>query len=425
MTSIRRRLRRCLLNIIAVVLRVSVLAVVFAPIAAALGLLVTDRLAQNRRASRLAPSHGEFDATVADSDLRIYTAGADLFDDMISAIDEATSTVMLQTFIWKADDVGHRFLEAVNRAAERGVDVYLIRDVSGNYGFDSIWKSRRMFSRLHPRIHDFHMWPIASWFWRGPIRATGVNHSKVLVVDDRIGFIGGINIGEPYARQWRDTHLREVGSSVWSLRQAFVTVWNANKPASQQIPWVAPDPWNPRVSVAANLPVQQVYPIRRMYISAIERSRSHVWLNTPYFVPDQQLFTTLIDASARGVDVRLMVPRRNNHIVVDWVARGFYGQMLDRGIRIFLYEPAMIHAKTAVVDGQWATIGTANLDRLSLALNYEINIQVFDPDFASRVEEIFQADSQHCEEIDALRWRRRNALVRATELALIPMRALL
>lgn len=390
-----------------------------------LGLWVTDRFTRRRRQTRPAPHHGEFDADVQGSRLTVYTAGNDLFDDMLEAIDGAQRSVMFQTFIWRADEVGQRFMDAINRAAERGVQVHLIRDLAGTTLFDSWWRSARFFRQLHPRVHDFRKWPVDGWFWRGPFRATGVNHSKVLVVDDTVGFIGGINIGDPYAEKWRDTHLRETGPSVWSLRQAFVTVWNANVAEEDRIEWTAPDQWNPQVAVAANLPLQLVYPIRHMYLSAFERARSHIWVNTPYFVPDQQLFSALVDAARRGVDVRLMVPRRNNHILVDWVARGFYGPMLDDGIRIFLYEPAMIHAKTAVVDGTWATIGTANLDRLSLAFNYEINIEVVDPDFGARIQDVFLHDAEHCEEIDPVRWRRRNAIARITEIVLVPLRPFL
>ena len=137
------------------------------------------------------------------------------------------------------------------------------------------------------------------------------------------------------------------------------------------------------------------------------------------------MLAALMRAARRGVDVRIIVPAESNHIVADWLSRGFYGQLLRSGVRLFLYQGAMVHAKTATIDGQWSTIGTANLDRLSLLGNYEINIEVFSPDVARQLEEIFAIDSSNTVELTEPEWKSRHAMVKFSETVLAPLRPLL
>ena len=136
-----------------------------------------------------------------------------------------------------------------------------------------------------------------------------------------------------------------------------------------------------------------------MYLEAIDRASHHIYLTHAYFIPDVDMLSALIRAARRGVDVRIIVPARSNHIIADWLSRGYYGQLLRGGVRLFLYQEAMVHAKTATIDGQWSTIGTANVDRLSLFGNYEINIEVFNVDVARQMQEIFAIDSSNTVEL--------------------------
>src|SRR5690606_33026034 len=132
-----------------------------------------------------------------------------------------------------------------------------------------------------------------------------------------------------------------------------------------------------------------MFPIRAMYLEAINRAQHHVWMTHAYFIPDQDFVDSLLAAAARGVDVRLLVPAKSNHVVADWLSRGYYSQLLAAGIRIFRYSGAMVHAKTATIDGNWSTIGTANIDRLSMTGNYEVNVEFIDPAMAAAMERIF------------------------------------
>ena len=371
------------------------------------------------RQQRDAPHPGTFNAHVQDSDITIYTSGESVYEDMLEAIDNAQHSIHMETFIWKNDETGQRFLDAFNRAADRGVEVFIIYDGFANLVIPS------SFYDFSDRVHVYRMPVVRRPFWKGPLRFSGFNHSKILVVDDNIGFVGGYNFGSLYSRQWRDTHIREIGPAVWGLRSSIASVWNEDRDPEHAIDWVAPKNWDPEVRVSANLPIQLVYPIREMYMNAINRAQHHIWVNTPYFIPDQQILDCLLDAAARGVDVRIMVPKDSNHILADWVSRGFYGQLLEGGVTILLYAACMIHAKTATIDGEWSTVGTANIDRLSLSFNYETNVEIVDPDFAAEMEKVFLADYEHCEELSSPQWRDRHPMARVAETILVPLRPFL
>lgn len=395
-------------------------AAIAVPVVAAACVAAVDALKRNSRKHRSAPRPGTFHTQVKESPVSIYTDGDTLYDDMLEAIDSASDTILMESYIWKNDAVGQRFVDAFNAAAQRGVDVYLIYD-----GFANLVIPRAFYRQLSEQVRVFRMAVVGRQFWKGPLRYTGVNHSKILVVDDAVGFVGGYNIGSLYAREWRDTHVRVTGPGVSGLRQSITRIWNEAHDADEQIPWLAPESWDPAVRVAANQPVQLTYPIRNMYLQAFDRAQHHIWIATPYFIPDQQILQMLIEAARRGVDVRVMLPEQSNHVVSDWVSRGFFGPMLDAGITILLYRTSMMHSKTATIDGEWSTVGTANLDRLSLTFNYETNLEIIDAGFASELEKVFAHDFAHCVAITSPAWRDRHPMARVVEAALVPLRPLL
>ena len=378
--------------------------------------MAIDLLQKRGRKTRVAPRPGTFGSKVAHSQLDIYTDGATLYEDMITAIDSARDSILMETFIWKNDEVGQRFIDAFNAAAARGVAVHLIYD-----GFANLTVPAAFYRQLSTRIHVLRLPTVARSFWKGPLRHSGFNHSKILVIDDDVAFIGGFNIGSLYARHWRDTHLRSIGPGAWGLRQTVARVWNDFHPASEQIAWVPPAEWESKLRVSANLPIQLVYPIRAMYLNAFVRARKRIWLTTPYFIPDRQLLRSLIEAAERGVDVRVMVPQESNHILGDWLSRGFFEEMINSDVTVLLYTASMIHSKVATVDGEWSTVGTANIDRLSLSFNYETNVEIIDEDFAAEMEKVFDSDCADCVELGP-EWLDRHRLTKLAERALVPMR---
>jgi cardiolipin synthase A/B len=402
-------------------LRRSILAFATVQATVIAGLVLLDMAKKRHRSKRKGfPRPGTFENTISDSQVTTYTYGADLYRDMIRAIDEAKDRILIETFIWKDDDTGRRFKEALNEAANRGVQVFVIYD-----GFANLVVPRSFF-RFHPDIHVFRFPVIRPSFLVKTLRSTGLDHRKVLVVDDHTGFVGGYNIGSLYATEWRDTHLRLIGPSVWDLRRAFVNVWNDHAAGSlPEIPHTAPEVWEPRIRAVNNIPSNLVFPIRGVYLDAIDRAQDHIYVTMAYFIPDQQILRALVGASRRGVDVRLILPEDSNHILSDWLSRGFYRSLLEEGVTILLYRNAMIHAKTATIDGSWSTVGSANIDRLSLTGNYEINLEIHDENFASDMQKIFAVDSGNCRILTLEEWRDRHPLARFSEAVLVPLRPLL
>jgi len=258
------------------------------------------------------------------------------------------------------------------------------------------------------------------------LRKSGRDHRKLLVVDGEQGFVGGYNIGSLYATQWRDTHLRLHGPAAWDLERAFVDFWNTHRKAAQpELPKRGAAHWESRLRVHRNLPSQLIYPIRGMYLEAIDRARERILLSQGYFIPDREIVGALLAAARRGVEVRVLMPAGSNHVVADWLSRGFFTRLLEGGVELWRYEHAMIHAKTMTIDGRWSTIGTANIDRLSLTGNYEVNVEIFDPDVAAHLEMVFATDQTNSTQLTAEAWNARPAAARAVEKLLAPLRPLL
>ncbi len=358
------------------------------------------------------------EVAVSDNQLKIYSYGRELFDAMIAAIDSAKESIYLETFIWKGDAVGKEFKEHLARKAAEGVAVYVIFDSFGNLVVP------RAFKQFPAAIHTLRYRAIARiWHIIDP-RRYGLDHRKLLIVDGRIAFIGGYNIGQLYATEWRDTHLRIRGRTAADLAQSFVDFWNRNAPARERITLHYPRRFDPLISVRSNDAMRLTFPIRDMYIEAVDRAEYRIRLTNAYFVPDHVLLEALKAAAARGVDVQVLLPAASNHIVVDWAARGYFTDCLRAGIKIFGYRRAMIHAKTCTIDGVWSTIGTANLDRLSSVGNYEINVEIYNPELANLMEEIFACDKTNAVELTLDQWIARPWYAELSELILTPLRVM-
>ena len=334
--------------------------------------------------------------------LKIYAYGVRLYEEMLEEIEAAEREIFVGTFIWKGDHVGRRFVEALARKAEAGVEVYVVFD-----GLANVFVAPS-FKRFPERIHRLHFRPLS-----GPAKILNPRnafrfHRHVMSVDGKVAFLGGYNIGSLYAAGWRDTHVRVRGEAAREVDNAFVDFWNAHR--TGDLPRIVPNKkrdWNPAVRVRRNDPYMRIFPIREMYLEALDRANHHVLLTHAYFVPDRALKAHLIDARERGVDVQLLVPEQSNHVTADWLARRHFHDLLKAGIRIFLYRHIMIHSKTATVDGVWSTIGSANIDRLSMLGNYELNLEVYSPNLAAQMEKMFEMDKTNAEELTLEEWERR------------------
>lgn len=409
--STRRIVRRGLLGM---------LLLQIAAVASLMGGTKVRKMLRGRNVTPLKPSASTRHEIGDGSAASTYTYGAVLFEDMLEAINGAKKRILLESYIIKGDEMGVRFKQALIDASARGVEVYVIYD-----GFANLVVGPKFFRFPHPiQVLKYPVWGVG-WQFFNP-RRYGRDHRKILVVDDAIGFVGGYNIGQLYSTQWRDTHLRLDGPAVWDLENAFIDFWNIQR--ASDLPELQPlstPGWLPQIRAHRNVPRQLMFPIRGMYLEAIDRAHHTIDITAAYFIPDRDILGALLEASRRGVRVRILVPKVSNHVVTDWLSRGFYGRLLRGGVEIHRYTNHMVHAKTATIDGQWTTIGTANIDRLSLTGNYEINLEILDAGLAQGMYEIFTADLSKADRLELDEWESRPFINRLYEAILRPLGPLL
>lgn len=403
-------------------LKRGLIGMLYAQIAVIVSLMTTSAIRKRLRGNHAKPFPVTPPTTTAigvDNTATTFTYGEDLFADMLAAIGAAKHRILFETFIWKGDSVGKEFKQALIDAADRGVEVYVIYD-----GFANLVVSPQ-FLKFPPTIRVLR-YPVFSvgMLWLS-FRRFGRDHRKILVVDGEIGYVGGYNIGKAYATKWRDTHIKIEGASVWDLDNAFVDFWNLRHDNAGKLTEHGMSSWDSHIRAHRNVPQQLIFPIRGMYLEAIDRAQKHILITQAYFIPDRDILRALLDAAARGVTVKILVPEISNHVVADWLSRGFYSTLLDGGVQILLYEDWMVHAKTATIDGRWSTIGTANIDRLSLTGNYEINLEILDDDVAAHMEVVFAKDCGNAHELTPEKWHSRPWVAKACELILAPLRPLL
>jgi cardiolipin synthase A/B len=345
--------------------------------------------------------------------LKLYPFGVRLYEAMLAEIEGARETVFVGTFIWKGDEVGRRFVAALARKAREGVRVCVIFDGLANVVVPPSFK------KFPEEIQTLHFRPL----W-GPEKLANPRnifryHRHLMSVDGRVAFLGGYNIGSLYAAGWRDTHVRIGGKEAREVENDFSDFWNAHRtPDLPEISSARRRTWNPALVVRRNDPYLRIFPIRAMYIEAIDRANDHVYLTHAYFVPDRAMRAGLIDAARRGVDVQVLVPYESNHVTADWLARRHFEELLRAGVRIFRYRHIMIHSKTATVDGIWSTVGSANIDRYSMLGNYEINLEVYSERFADQMERMFELDKTNADELTLAEWERRPLPAKLVERAL-------
>jgi len=354
---------------------------------------------------------------VGENFLQLYSYGRDLYAAMLEAIDAAQESIYIESFIWKDDAVGQEFQSHLARKAAEGVAVYVIFDRFGNLVVPQAFKSSFV-----PPLHVLEYSAIRRpWNLLDP-RRYALDHRKLLVVDGTLSFIGGYNIGSAYATQWRDTHLGLRGPAAAGLARSFIAFWNRFCPANERITQRYHLPVDSRITIYQNEAMRLSFPIRDLHIAAIDRAEQFIFLTTAYFVPDRMLLDALKAAAGRGVDVRILVPWVSNHAVADWISHSYFTDCLRGGVRIFGYRYTMLHAKTCTIDGQWSTVGTCNLDRLSLVGNYEINAGIYSAEFAQHMSALFAEDTSEVFELTMEQWKSRPWYNKVSERILAPLR---
>lgn len=309
-------------------------------------------------------------------------------------------------------------LSQTTRKAAFGVEVYVVFDSFGNMMVPHTFRA------FPSTVHALPYQAIHRPRHLLDLRHYALDHRKLLVVDGSTCFIGGYNIESLSATTGRDTHLRISGPAAADLAQSFIDFWNRHAPGHRRITRQYLRHFESRVTFRGTNALRLMFPIRDMYIIAIDQAGHSIRLTTAYFIPDRVLFAALKAAAGRGVDVRVLVPWISNHVVVDWLARGYFTACLQGGMRVF-GSRHMLRATTCTIDGQWTTIGTASLDRLSAVGNYEINAEVYSDVLAQHMEELFRYDTTHAFELTQAQWMSRPWYKKLSERILFPLRVIL
>ena len=327
--------------------------------------------------------------------------GDEIFPAMLEAIGSAEHTIAFETFVYWSGEVGEQFTQALCERARAGVAVHVTIDAVGSSKIDGDYLDKMeeagiqvvMYHRLK-WTHFLNITDTPSLNFR--------THRKLLVVDGKVGFIGGVGIADVWSgnaqdeEHWRDNHYRVEGPAVSQIQAAFTDNWIDTTGLVFTGPEYLPE------NEPAGMVDAQVFMsspesggsrnMQLMYLLFIAGARESLWFTTPYFVLDGQSRQALIEAKQRGVDVKIIVPRKIDQPMVRHASRAFWGPLLEAGVELYEYQPTMIHTKLMIVDGLWVSIGSANLDNRSFKLNDEANLNVRDEEFARRQRENFEND---------------------------------
>jgi cardiolipin synthase A/B len=382
----------------------------------------------------LVPSSDPSEAHCVDgNEVRLLRNGEQAYPQMLSAIAAAREQVLLEMYWFGSDSIGRKFAAALAEAAQRGVEVSIIYDAVGSVG-----ASEDMFAELRragARVIEFN--PIAPWKRRFRLsKLTRRDHRKILIVDGKTGFTGGINIAdfwlprEEGGAAWRDDMVRLDGPAVADLSDCFALSWKRLRGAPLRlVGFVAAPPARVAAIQAVRVLGQHFLrtqrQISRAYLHYVQRAQSRVFIANSYFVPDRRILRALSRAARRGVDVRIIVPGQSDVDIVRHASRAVWGRLLRAGVRIFEWDESVLHAKSAVIDGRWSTTGTFNFDYLSLRLNLEVNVSVLDERFASRLQDSFLEDFGLCREVRLVDFRFRPLGQRLLELIAYRLRKFL
>lgn len=356
---------------------------------------------------------------IAGNKVTLLYDGPQTMAAMMKAISAAQDHINLETYIFDQDEVGIQFAELLMARQRAGVQVHVIYDAVG-----TISTPQAFFDKMRDAgIHLLAFNPVNPLKLVGPWKINSRDHRKILVVDGVVAFTGGVNISSTYANSslfrsksrrnakvgWRDTHIQIEGPAVAALQWEFLNNWASRKPTELSDSNFFPplvNMGNKLVRIVASEPGgdQEIY---KAYLLAIGSARKSVYITSAYFVPDAQVVKALGDAAARGVDVKLILPGVQENGLAFFAGHSFYSTMLARGVKIFHMQIAVLHAKTAVIDGMWSTVGSTNLDARSFLHNHELNAVVLDQEFGLAMEGAFTDDLHYSIEITVEEWAQR------------------
>lgn len=356
-----------------------------------------------------------------DNDLTIFVDGKDKFASLIQDIRNAKEFIHIQYYIIKNDVVFEQLISELKKKVQEGVEVRILFDGMGcRFVPNKFWKELRS---LGFKTAEF----FPAFLGKFHLRINYRNHRKIVVIDNKIGYVGGFNIAKEYVGldkkfgNWRDTHLRIKGSAVSGLSLRFLLDWNytANENLFSdplyQTGFEAGVKDFSKMQIISSGPDSSQETIRNNYVRLIHKAQNSIYIQTPYFIPDESLFTALMLAVHSGIEVNIMIPCKPDHPFVYWATYSYIGELVMEGAHCYKYEDGFLHAKGMIIDEKVFCYGTANMDIRSFALNFEVNAVVYDGRKAKEMTEIFREDLKKSTRITKEIYTNRSLTIRLKE----------
>lgn len=355
-----------------------------------------------------------------DFDWKLYSNTQEAWDAMYADCEKAKESIDCEMFVFVLDKIGTRFINLFIKKAQEGVRVRLLLDMVGSY-FIYVSNLPEELQRFGIEVIFFN--PISPWRITNFTSNFFRDHKKLLIIDHQIVHTGGVNIGD-YMKLWRDSNVRLQGELAEEASFIFARMWRIVE-QKKNLPFKKSSVYVKNFAFCTNSPHLHQRFIYNELIAEIRNAKKYVYLTTAYFVPDIRLLRVLRLAAKRGVDVRILLPWSSDYKSVDLSAQSFFTLLLKAGVKIYRYCGPMLHAKTAVVDRDWATIGSFNLDSRGLMFNYELNVVSNSHDFAFELQETFIKDLQNAKQVLAADWYKRSFVRKFLEATTWPIHKLL
>lgn len=354
-----------------------------------------------------------------DNNVEIYFEGNEKFNALMKSIEKANHYIHLQYYIYKSDDLGSKIIDLLCKKAKDGVEVKLLVDGMGGRKF-----SRRDKARLEQCGGQFGVFFPPFIPYLSP-RINYRNHRKICIIDGKEAFVGGFNVGNEYiglSRKfgyWRDTHIKIVGSAISSLQWRFFLDWRfaTGEEIIRCQTYLAEEGTlgDTGIQIVSSGPDSKWPSVKDGYLRMISIAKEKIYIETPYFIPDDSIFEALRIAGLSGLDVRVMIPCKPDHPFVYWASMSYIGELLQAGVRFYTYEKGFLHSKVVLMDSFVSSVGTANLDIRSFKLNFEVNAFLYDESINLKLTEKFLDDLELCKEITLEEYKNRGRIVKIKE----------
>ena len=344
------------------------------------------------------------------NDVILIKNGDDKFNLLFKDIHEAKHHIHLEYFIIKDDTIGTELLNLLCEKAKEGLEIRIVID---DVGSSITSKMKRQLKDCGIEMYSFM--PVLFSRFTGQMNYR--DHRKIIVIDGKIGYVGGINVSDNYVnannkRYWRDTHVRIVGEAVKPLQILFFTTWDFVSKSELNISKIYfPEHTckeNVPLQIAASGPDTDWSNIMEAIFVAITNAEDHIYITTPYFIPNSEILTALQVVARSNITVKIIVPKTSDSWIAEYATNSYLGMLMEAGVEVYRYTKGFIHAKTMVVDGVFSTVGTTNMDYRSFNINFEVNALIYNKKISKQLTEFFKEDLKDCEKLELVTWKARS-----------------